>query len=48
MKVTPAIAAGVFVFVFNLIRSRRHGPPAGPNPWNAGTLEWATTSPPRR
>ena len=42
------IAAGVFVFVFNLVRSRLYGPPAGPNPWNAGTLEWATTSPPPR
>ena len=35
---------GVFV---NLFWSRRHGRPAGPNPWGAGTLEWATTSPPR-
>ena len=24
----------------------RHGPSAGDNPWEAGTLEWATSSPP--
>ena len=34
---------GVFV---NFFWSRRYGAPAGPNPWGAGTLEWATTSPP--
>jgi cytochrome c oxidase subunit 1 len=34
------------VFVFDAVRSARHGPPAGDNPWNAPTLEWATTSPP--
>jgi heme/copper-type cytochrome/quinol oxidase subunit 1 len=28
------------------LRSRRAGAPAGDNPWNAWTLEWATTSPP--
>jgi hypothetical protein len=37
---------GFCVFFFNLFVSRRSGPPAGPNPWHAGTLEWATTSPP--
>jgi len=35
----------VLVFVINMFLSRR-GPPAGPNPWNAATLEWATDSPP--
>jgi hypothetical protein len=29
-----------------VVTSARRGALAGPNPWNAGTLEWATTSPP--
>ena len=33
-------------FVINLIASRRFGRLAGPNPWHAATLEWATSSPP--
>jgi cytochrome c oxidase subunit 1 len=44
---------GAFVFfasflllAFNIWRSLRDGALAGPNPWNAGTLEWATASPP--
>ena len=40
------IAASVVCFLVNLWRSRRHGEPAGPNPWGGGTLEWATASPP--
>jgi cytochrome c oxidase subunit 1 len=36
----------VLVFLWNVFRSRREGQLAGPNPWIAGTLEWATTSPP--
>jgi len=40
------LAAGVVVFVFNVWRSRRVGAPAGADPWRAGTLEWATSSPP--
>jgi cytochrome c oxidase subunit I len=39
-------AAGVLVFVWNVIRSLRQGEPAGDDPWDAWTLEWATTSPP--
>ncbi|ADW69207.1 cytochrome c oxidase subunit I [Granulicella tundricola] len=38
------IAVGIFVW--NLIDSLRHGEPAGPDPWDACTLEWSTTSPP--
>ena len=38
--------AGVAVFVWNLIRSLKWGELAGPDPWDAWTLEWATTSPP--
>src|SRR3989475_10766145 len=31
---------------YNLYRSSRVGPPSGPNPWDAWTLEWALPSPP--
>ena len=37
---------GSLVFLFNAWRSRRLGVLAGDNPWNASTLEWATSSPP--
>jgi cytochrome c oxidase subunit 1 len=47
------ITVGVFVqivatavFVYNLIRSYYKGKVAGNDPWDAWTLEWATTSPP--
>ena len=40
------IAAAVVVFLFNVARSLRSARRAGDNPWDAGTLEWATTSPP--
>lgn len=40
------LALGVAVFIYNFLYSRRNGEPAGPNPWNADTLEWATDSPP--
>jgi cytochrome c oxidase subunit I len=39
-------AVGVVLFLVNVFRSLRRGPPAGPNPWDAPTLEWATSSPP--
>jgi len=39
------VASGV-VFVVNVLRSLSVGAPAGDNPWNAPTLEWATSSPP--
>jgi cytochrome c oxidase subunit 1 len=35
------------LFLWNVIVSAKHGDMAGDNPWNAGTLEWATTSPPQ-
>jgi cytochrome c oxidase subunit I len=38
---------GVLVFLWNVIRSLRSGQVAGDNPWDAFTLEWTTTSPPR-
>ena len=40
------LVAGFLVFFIDAIRSARHGLPAGDNPWNAATLEWATSSPP--
>jgi cytochrome c oxidase subunit 1 len=41
-----ALGASVLVFLFNFFRSLRAGAPAGNDPWDAATLEWATTSPP--
>jgi heme/copper-type cytochrome/quinol oxidase subunit 3 len=40
------MATSVLVLLWNLAVSRRRGTPAGANPWDAWTLEWATTSPP--
>jgi cytochrome c oxidase subunit I len=40
------IAIGVTLFLINVVRSVRNGEPAGDDPWDAWTLEWATTSPP--
>ena len=40
------IALATLVFVVNVILSLRRGEPAGNDPWDAATLEWATTSPP--
>jgi cytochrome c oxidase subunit I+III len=40
------IAVSVLLFVVNAVTSLRRGAPAGPNPWGASTLEWATASPP--
>ncbi|EJZ18443.1 cytochrome c oxidase subunit I (plasmid) [Rhizobium sp. Pop5] len=40
------LAAGFLVFFIDVLRSFRDGPPAGANPWNASTLEWAMPSPP--
>jgi cytochrome c oxidase subunit I len=34
------------IFVYNVFVSLWNGRPAGPDPWDAWTLEWATTSPP--
>src|SRR6266702_2366887 len=36
----------ILIFLFNLLRSARKGPPAGNDPWDAWTLEWSTSSPP--
>ncbi|HEY6056137.1 MAG TPA: cytochrome c oxidase subunit I [Gaiellaceae bacterium] len=40
------LGASTLVFLYNVIRSWRYGPPAGDNPWRALTLEWQVSSPP--
>jgi len=40
------MTAGLVVFLVNFFHSKAYGDPAGNNPWAAGSLEWATTSPP--
>lgn len=40
------MGAGSLVLLWNLAHSFFRGRVAGDNPWNAWTLEWATTSPP--
>ncbi|OIQ69299.1 cytochrome c oxidase subunit 1 [mine drainage metagenome] len=40
-------AIGVLLFLINVLRSLRQGEKAGPNPWDASTLEWSTPSPPQ-
>ncbi len=39
-------AVATLLFVYNMIWSYFKGPVAGPDPWDAWTLEWATPSPP--
>jgi cytochrome c oxidase subunit I+III len=39
-------ATGILLSIVNFLVSRRRGVPAGPNPWNADSLEWSVTSPP--
>jgi cytochrome c oxidase subunit I len=40
------VALSVLLFLLNLIHSWKNGEPAGDDPWEGNTLEWATTSPP--
>ena len=40
------LIAGFLLFFIDALRSARYGLPGGANPWNAPTLEWATSSPP--
>jgi cytochrome c oxidase subunit 1 len=40
------IAISLLLLAFNIVRSLRSGAAAGANPWQADTLEWATSSPP--
>ncbi|MDQ8194256.1 cytochrome c oxidase subunit I [Coraliomargarita sp. SDUM461004] len=41
------LALGILLLLVDLIRCLRSGEPAGDDPWDARTLEWATTSPPQ-
>ncbi|HEV2127131.1 MAG TPA: cytochrome c oxidase subunit I [Thermomicrobiales bacterium] len=40
------LGASILLFIYNIARSLQTGERAGANPWDAGTLEWATSSPP--
>ena len=40
------IAASMLPFLWNVFISLRSGEPAGDDPWEGNTLEWATSSPP--
>jgi cytochrome c oxidase subunit I len=40
------LGVGYVIPVIYLLWSLKHGPMAGPNPWNATGLEWQTSSPP--
>ncbi|HEX3540420.1 MAG TPA: cytochrome c oxidase subunit I [Acidimicrobiales bacterium] len=40
------LGIAVLPFLWNVYRTARRGEKVGNNPWGAGTLEWATTSPP--
>ena len=42
----PVQILAILVFVVNVALSLRRGERAGDDPWDAWTLEWATTSPP--
>ncbi|HKJ93194.1 MAG TPA: cytochrome c oxidase subunit I [Longimicrobiales bacterium] len=40
------MGVSMLLLAWNLVRSLKKGKPAGNNPWQAATLEWATSSPP--
>jgi cytochrome c oxidase subunit 1/cytochrome c oxidase subunit I+III len=40
------LAIGVLLLFINVVISRRRGAVAGPNPWDAPSLEWSVPSPP--
>ncbi len=40
------LGASTFFLLWNFVWSRKNGQVAGNNPWEAWTLEWATSSPP--
>jgi len=43
---TYVLTLGIVISLWNFFRSVWRGTPAGSNPWQADTLEWATDSPP--
>ncbi|MDP9069134.1 MAG: cytochrome c oxidase subunit I [Actinomycetota bacterium] len=40
------LALSILVFIANFLVSMKSGDPAGDDPWQGNTLEWATSSPP--
>jgi cytochrome c oxidase subunit I+III len=40
------MACGVVLYIIDAVRALHYGAIAADNPWGAGTLEWATSSPP--
>jgi cytochrome c oxidase subunit I+III len=40
------LTVGIGITLWNIVSSIRKGTPAGNDPWDSETLEWATTSPP--
>jgi len=42
------LLAAFLLFIVNVLRSRRLGAVAGPDPWEGQTLEWVASSPPPR
>jgi heme/copper-type cytochrome/quinol oxidase subunit 1 len=40
------LGLSVLLFIWTVWAGLRHGTPAGDNPWDAWTLEWAVSSPP--
>jgi hypothetical protein len=40
------LAIGFLLLIINVVISRRAGAVAGPNPWDADSLEWSVPSPP--
>ncbi len=42
------IGVAIMVFLYNLIASLKNGKKAGTDPWDAFTLEWDTSSPPKK
>jgi cytochrome c oxidase subunit I+III len=40
------LAIGILAIIADVVCALVAGPPAGDDPWNANTLEWATSSPP--
>jgi cytochrome c oxidase subunit 1 len=42
------VVVALLVFAWNVVVSRRRPTPAGDDPWEGMTLEWATSSPPPR
>jgi cytochrome c oxidase subunit 1 len=41
------LAVGVLFFLINVVHTARKGKPSPLDPWDARTLEWLTTSPPK-